>query len=66
VEVSDTLEVERQSEQGQALIRIMHERGIPRHEACTWMRRRLIVRTFIDWRGQLFIHLADNQIVQDY
>jgi hypothetical protein len=30
------------------------------------MRRRLIVRTFIEWRGQLFIHLADNQIVQDY
>jgi hypothetical protein len=30
------------------------------------MRRRLIVRTFIDWRGQLFIHFADNQIVQDY
>jgi hypothetical protein len=44
----------------------MPEQGISRHEACTWMRHQLIVRTFIDRRMQLFARLTDNQIVQYY
>jgi hypothetical protein len=59
-------QLKQQSAWGQALVRIMPEQGISRHEACTWMRHQLIVRTFIDRRMQLFARLTDNQIVQYY
>jgi hypothetical protein len=65
--VSDTLVSQSSSQNGvKRWLRIMHERGISRGEACTWMRHQLIVCTFIDRRVQLFVRLTDAQIVQYY
>ena len=41
----------------------MPERGLLRGEVCTWLRRQLIVRAFIDRRVQLFVRITASQIV---
>ena len=51
---------------GKALVRVMQERGLSRHDVRAWLRDYLIVRAFIDRRVRLLVRIPNNQIVQYY
>jgi peptidyl-prolyl cis-trans isomerase SurA len=53
-------------QQGQALVRVIQERGLSRDDVRAWIRNQLIVRAFIDRRVRLFVRIPDSQIVQYY
>lgn len=59
-------ELGQQPDRGQALVRVMQERGLSQHDVRTWIRHQLIVRDFIDRRVRLFVRIPESQIMQYY
>ncbi|HEX9870402.1 MAG TPA: SurA N-terminal domain-containing protein [Candidatus Tectomicrobia bacterium] len=66
-EVSQHLQaLDQPPQRGRALVKVMQERGLSRHDVRAWIRDYLIVRAFIDRRVRLFVRIPDNQIAQYY
>jgi hypothetical protein len=45
------------------LVRVMQGYGLSQPDVRTWLRHQLTVRTFIERRMRLFVHVTENQIV---
>ncbi len=51
---------------GEALARVMQERGITLSHVRIWLRNQLLVRGFIDRRMRLFVRVSDVEVTQYY
>ena len=59
-------DLEQPSGRGEALERVLQDRGISRRSVRTWLHDQLIVRAFIDRRIRLFVRIPEQQIERYY
>lgn len=58
--------LEQQPGGGEALARVMQERGISLSHVRIWLRNQVIVRGFIDRRIRLFVRVSDSEVTHYY